>query len=204
MKSRPVVVVLAAGRGSRFRGASHKLEQMLNGMSVLAHTLGQALASHLPVVVVTTPALAAQARRVVATRDLVLMPEVGSAAGLGLGTSIAAGVGAQPDAPGWIILPADMPLVQPATLIAVAHALEQHTVAYAQHAGRRGHPVGFAAGLFSELVKLSGDEGASRMVSRFPAQGVDVDDPGVLLDLDTVEDMAALRAVHGGSSAVRA
>jgi molybdenum cofactor cytidylyltransferase len=80
-------------------------------------------------------------------------------------------------------------------MLAVAEALEHHPVAYAQYRGRRGHPVGFAAELYSELVMLSGDEGARRLVARYPAIGVDVDDPGALLDLDTVADLEAMRTI---------
>lgn len=194
MKAQPVVVVLAAGRGSRFGGQRHKLEQPLGGNSVLAATLRHAVASGLPVLAVTTRALEPQAARVVATRDVVIVPEADSAPGLGMGYSIAAGVAASPDASGWLVLPADMPLVQPQTLVAVAEALHDHPVAYAQHRGRRGHPVGFAAELYSELVTLSGDEGARRLVARYPAHGVEVGDAGVLVDVDTEQDLAALRA----------
>jgi len=192
-----MVIVLAAGSGSRFRGTDHKLEQSLGDESVLTNTLRHAIASQLPVIVVTTEALEPQARRHVAARDVVVVPPVGSVHGLGMGYSIAAGVGARPDAPGWLVLPADMPMVQPSTIAAVARALDHHPVAYAQHRGRRGHPVGFAAELYSELVTLSGDEGARRLVARYPAHGVDVDDPGALIDLDTQEDLVALRASHG-------
>jgi molybdenum cofactor cytidylyltransferase len=193
MLSRPTVVVLAAGKGSRFKGSTHKLEQPLGDLSVLGRTLRNAIESHLPVVVVTTQALAHHAARMVAARDVVVVPQ--ALADLGMGHSIAAGVAARADSPGWLLLPGDMPLVRPATLLAVAAALEQHPVAYAQYQGRRGHPVGFAAELYSELMMLSGDEGARRIVARYPAQGVDVDDPGALLDLDTEADLAAIRAV---------
>ena len=86
-----------------------------------------------------------------------------------------------------------MPLVQPASILAVAAALDQHAVAYAQHRGRRGHPVGFAAELYSELIQLQGDEGARRIVARYPAHGVELDDRGVLVDIDTEADLEALR-----------
>lgn len=199
MKARPTLIVLAAGRGSRFRGERHKLEQSLGDSSVLGATLRHAIASHLPVLVVTTPALLAMACDHVAARDVVVLPEAGSAQGLGMGHSIAAGVAARPDAPGWLVLPGDMPAVQPGTLRAVAAALDHHAVAYAQHAGRRGHPVGFAAELYSELIMLKGDEGARRLVARYPSCGIDVDDPGVLIDVDTVEDLGLLRSVQGGA-----
>jgi molybdenum cofactor cytidylyltransferase len=106
-----------------------------------------------------------------------------------MGYSIAAGVGARPNASGWLVLPGDMPLVQATTLQAVARSLGQHPVVYAQHRGRRGHPVGFAAELYTELVRLTGDEGARRLLARYPSQGLEVDDPGVLVDVDTQADL---------------
>ena len=195
MTPRPAVVVLAAGLGSRFEGAQHKLMQGMGASTVLGNTLRHAIASHLHVVVVATPALAEEACLHIAARDVVVLPEVGTpgSAGLGMGYSISAGVSARPDASGWLVLPGDMPLVQPATLQAVARHLAGHAVVYAQHRGRRGHPVGFSAELYSELVALRGDEGARRLVSRYPAVGLDVDDPGVLVDVDTQADLEAVR-----------
>lgn len=196
MNNPPIVIVLAAGRGSRFRGTAHKLAQALGPHSVLGQTIARAIASGLPVLVVTTAPLAAEAARWVARRDIIELPEVGpdAPAGLGMGYSIAAGVAARPDASGWLVLPADMPMVQPGTLGAVASMLALHPVVYAQHRGRRGHPVGFSAELFSELVQLRGDDGARRIVARYPSFGLELDDPGVLVDVDTEDDLASVRA----------
>lgn len=195
MKNAPYVVVLAAGRGSRYAAQGHKLAQPLGDFSVLGQTITNAIASGLPVVVVTTEQLVTESSRWVAGRDVVVLPEAdGTDSTLGMGFSIATGVAARPDASGWLVLPGDMPLVRPRTLAAVAEALGQHAVVFAQHRGRRGHPVGFSAELFSELVHLQGDEGARRLVARYPSVGIEVDDPGVLVDVDTAEDLAALRA----------
>ncbi|MGQ3050747.1 MAG: nucleotidyltransferase family protein [Roseateles sp.] len=194
-KRRPAVVVLAAGRGSRFRGSGHKLEQHLDGMpgadTLLARSLRHAIATQLPVVVVTTPALAPAVHKLVAARDVVTLSERDAQ---GMGHSIVAGVSATGDADGWLILPADMPLVQPATILAVAHGLERYPVCYAQYRGIQGHPVGFGTELYSELMALQGDEGARRIVARYAAQPIAVDDPGVLVDVDTEEDLARLTA----------
>ena len=54
----PCIVVPAAGRGSRFGAETHKLAQSLGGSTVLGTTLRHALASGLPVVLVTTASLA--------------------------------------------------------------------------------------------------------------------------------------------------
>jgi molybdenum cofactor cytidylyltransferase len=203
-KRRPAVVVLAAGRGSRFRGSGHKLEQKLGGIpgedTLLARTLRHAIATRLPVVVVTTPTLAPAVNKLVAARDVVTLPERDAEGRLvpsGMGHSIVAGVSATGDADGWLILPADMPLVLPATILAVAEGLERYPVCYAQYKGIQGHPVGFGTELYSELVALQGDEGARRIVARYAAQAIPVDDPGVHIDVDTTEDLAKLRERHG-------
>lgn len=212
-----VVVVVAAGRGSRFGGAHHKLAQILgdarDGITVLGATLHHAIESQLDVVVVTTAPFADLARSQIAARDVIVLPEVSAAAPvdprvvaradslpdeLGMGHSIRAGVVARPEAAGWIVLPGDMPTVQPKTLQSVARALDQHSIAYAQYRGQRGHPVGFSAELYSELARLSGDQGARRLVARYAAHAVEVDDPGVLIDVDTPADLERVRARHAG------
>ncbi|MFN4116219.1 MAG: nucleotidyltransferase family protein [Inhella sp.] len=188
----PVLVVLAAGQGSRFAGPGHKLEQPLGHSTVLGRTLATALASRLRVVVVCTESLAPVVRRSIAARDVVVLGT--EAAAQGMGRSIAAGVAAAADAPGWLILPGDMPLLKAETLRAVAAQLQHDPVVFAQHRGQRGHPVGFSAELYSELSALQGDEGARRLLARYAAQPVVVDDPGVLLDVDTADDLAKVQA----------
>lgn len=193
MSSRPVVVVAAAGRSRGLGSPGHRLAQRLGSSTVLGTTLSQVLASALPVVVVTTELLAPEVTRIIARKDLVVLPP--QDCDRGLGYSIAAGVTARSQAPGWVVLPGDMPLVGPRSLVAVAAALGDHPVVYAQHHGRRGHPVGYSAGMYSELAGLARDEDAKRLLGRFPAVGVDVDDPGVLFDVDTESDLDAARAL---------
>jgi molybdenum cofactor cytidylyltransferase len=195
MNSRPTIVVLAAGQGRRFGAPGHKLLQSLGPGTVLATTIRHAIETRWPVAVVTTAALVPTAAPWIATRDLVVLSD--DEAERGMGHSIAAGVAAHAASRGWLVLPGDMPLVQPSSMLAVGRALAEHPVAYTQYNGRRGHPVGFAAELYSELIRLTGDEGARRLIARYPAVPVDVDDPGVLLDVDTEADLAAARAAAG-------
>jgi molybdenum cofactor cytidylyltransferase len=202
MTDRPAVVVLAAGKGRRFAGPAHKLVQPLGSSTVLGTTLANVIATGLPLVVVTTEALLGEAASLVARRDIVVLSDAEAARGMG--SSLAAGVSARGHARGWLILPADMPLVRPQTIHAVAAALADHPVAYAQYQGRRGHPVGFSSELYSELVVLQGDEGARRLVARYPACAIDVDDPGVLVDIDTLADLAAARGGKAPLAASRA
>lgn len=196
----PTVVVLAAGAGRRFAGTTPKLASPLGRASVLAHTLESVLGSGLPLVVVTVAPLVGLVREVVASRDIVLLPPVGSASRepLGAGYSIAAGVTARAQACGWLVLPGDMPRVRPQTLQLMARAVGQGAapIACAQHLGRAGHPVGLAAEMYNELSRLSGDQGLRRLLARYPSLAVETGDPGVLVDIDTREDLERLIAAE--------
>lgn len=199
MRFRPTIVVPAAGLGSRFGGPVHKLAQPFEGSTVLATTVRRAVQTQLPVVVVTTAALAPLLAEVLAQRDIVVLSDAQAARGMG--ATIASGVAERSGAPGWVVLPGDMPRVQPDTILTVASALEQHPVVYAQYKGRRGHPVAFAGELYSELIQLTGDDGARRVLARYPAFGQDVDDAGTLLDVDTPKDLAALAQTNAATPA---
>jgi len=168
----PVVLVLASGRGERFLasgGGGSKLRALLGGQPVLDHTLASVRASGLRW----------------------HLEDQGHA---GMGDSIAAAVRATQDADGWLILPGDLPLVQPQTLQQVAAALAQHAVVVPRYQGAAGHPVGFAASCRDALLQLSGAQGAAPLVKAQRAlNGVaqlDVDDAGIVTDVDTVEDLA--------------
>ena len=169
--SQPVVLVLASGRGQRFAasgGAVHKLRAPLGDTTVLEHTLAAVRASGLPW-------------------------HLEDAGHPGMGDSIAAAVRATADAPGWLVLPGDLPLVQPHTLRTIAAALADCAVAVPVHLGERGHPVGFAAQCLQGLLALRGEQGAASVVREQAQQGrvrlVDVDDVGTVTDVDTVQDL---------------
>jgi molybdenum cofactor cytidylyltransferase len=200
MSSSPTIIVLAAGRGSRFGDSRHKLEQRFGHTTVLGTVLETVASTGLPMVVVTTPALAGLVVDTVAAKDVVLLAQKDLGEGFGMGRSISRGVLARPDSQGWLVMPGDMPLVRGETLRAVAQALKEHTVAYPQHLGRRGHPVGFASELYSELAQLSGDEGARRVMARYASHGIDVDDAGVLMDIDTPDDLHLARAYQAADA----
>jgi molybdenum cofactor cytidylyltransferase len=111
---------------------------------------------------------------------------------LGMSRSLVAGVRAARGADGWVIALGDMPYVKPETMRAIADALRSGApiVAPTYH-GARGNPVGFAALLREELLEVGGDEGARAVLMRHAAevQVIECDDPGILRDIDTREDL---------------
>jgi molybdenum cofactor cytidylyltransferase len=115
----------------------------------------------------------------------------------GMGHSLASGVSATADACGWVIALADMPNVAPQTIRAIAAAIEGGApLALPVYRGERAHPVGFSARCRGELLALTGDSGARSVLQRYADEAVklEVDDPGVLQDVDTIQDYEALGA----------
>jgi molybdenum cofactor cytidylyltransferase len=110
-------------------------------------------------------------------------------------SSIKAAIRAMPlDASSVLIHLTDHPTVRPATFAAVVDAYRQSKkrIVIARHDGRRGHPVLFDRSIFAELLDAPEEQGARTVVNADPSRVayVDVDDPGILLDLDTPEDLA--------------
>lgn len=185
--AKPVVIVLACGQGRRFRASLHEagiLEAEDNGWGNKLHArLGD--------------------RRVMdwtvqAARDAGLPVVVHEGEHFdGMGDSIAAAIARQPNAPAWLILPADLPLIQPQTIAQVAAALEQHAVVVPMWGEQRAHPVAFDAECGEALMALSGEAGAASVVQRFGAHRLPVNDAGVAQDLDTWADLQRLRVLVG-------
>jgi molybdenum cofactor cytidylyltransferase len=113
-----------------------------------------------------------------------------------MGASLAFAVSHARNAAGWIIGLADMPFVQASTFRAVLEALAAGAdIAVPVYQGRRGNPVGFSRRYLSELLSMGGDQGARRLLNSFPVTEVAVDDPGIHLDIDTVNDLTEGRRV---------
>ncbi len=163
----PLVIVLASGRGERFLasgGKVHKLQADLAGKSVLQHTLAAVRASGLPY-------------------------HLEQEAHAGMGDSIAAAVRATPNAEAWMILPADLPLIYPETLRLIAAAPLAQEVVIPVYQGLRGHPVRFSKAWRSQLMALSGQQGAAQLVQSRKVSEIQVNDLGCVTDIDTLQDL---------------
>ena len=85
----------------------------------------------------------------------------------------------------------DMPFVAPATLARlVGCATDDSVIAAPRHAGERGHPVLFGRAHFDALTRLDGDRGAAALLREHPVRWVDVDDPGIVKDIDRPSDLS--------------
>lgn len=110
----------------------------------------------------------------------------------GMGHTLAAGVRASDGAAGWVVALADMPGILPSTIALVAQALGGGaSIVAPRFRGDRGHPVGMASRFRDDLLALQGDAGARAIVAahKDAVTLLDVDDPGVLKDIDTPADL---------------
>jgi molybdenum cofactor cytidylyltransferase len=187
-------IVLAAGRGARFGEAESKLVAPLKGEPLVRHAARTLLGSRAQPVVVVTGFARESVEAALAGLPLRFThnPDYAS----GMASSLRAGLIAAGDCAGALILPGDMPLVTTETVARLIEAFEaapESAAAVPFCRGRRGNPALLGRSLFKAALALSGDEGARGLLQA--AEGVirlDVEDEGILKDVDRREDLARL------------
>jgi xanthine dehydrogenase accessory factor len=122
----------------------------------------------------------------------------------GQSSSLKAGLSAVDEGAGGIMfILGDQPLVRPETLgLLVERFKERGGITVPFYNGKRGNPVLLERHLLSNPGAIAGDEGARGIIAGNPhlVQRVDVDDEGVLLDVDTWEDYLGLMEPDGGAA----
>jgi molybdenum cofactor cytidylyltransferase len=178
-------VLLAAGSSSRLG----KPKQLVvhEGRSLLRRAAEAACASSCaPVIVVLG---AAGGRDQLAGLDVVVVENTRSAEGVG--TSIAAGIGAARACEAAVIMLCDQIAIGAQDLDALceAHRRARKAIVAAAYEGVRGPPALFARALFDELAALAGDFGARRIIARHEPDVLELPMPHAALDVDTPEDV---------------
>ncbi len=148
------ILILAAGASTRMRGRDKLLEQV-RGRALLADRIEAARAASKQVFVTLPPA--PHPRYAVAGgAQPIPVPDARS----GMGASLRAGIRALPANTSHVmVLLADMPDLTTADLCAVAQGGQGLAWRGATQEGLPGHPIVFAAPLFTDLCALSGDSG---------------------------------------------
>jgi molybdenum cofactor cytidylyltransferase len=186
-------VLLAAGYGSRFDpdGLHNKLLARLPDGTPVAHEAAHRLLLIVPrVIAVMRPGSDPLAR---VLNDAGCDVAFSKDAERGMGASLAAGVAASDDAESWIVALADMPRIAVATIEAVARTLDGGASIVAPfYQGQRGHPAGFGLAHRDTLLALDGDTGARALFALNAVTRLDVDDAGILADVDTPDDLRKL------------
>lgn len=190
------LILPAAGRSSRMRGADKLLEDV-GGMPCLRAMALRGLSAGLSVIVTLPGADHPRAQALAETPvRRVLVPDAAE----GMAASLRAAVAALPvgtDAA--LVLPPDMPDITSADLRALVRAAEADPEALIFQAttrdGAPGHPILFRNALFDAFHQLTGDTGARSILQAHKAARRLVALPGdrARLDLDTPEAWATWR-----------
>jgi molybdenum cofactor cytidylyltransferase len=202
-------IVLAAGQSSRFRAAAGtdltKLVAKLDGKPIVRQVVEAALAAKARPVVVVTGYARDSVESALADLDIgvAFNPKFAS----GLASSLSVGLSAMPgDVAGALVLLGDMPWIEARLADALIDAFLARQGALAAvplREGRRGNPVLLSQKLFERAMRLTGDEGARRLISALSSGElveVEAPDMGVTFDVDTLDDLAAAQRFRSGES----
>ncbi|MEX2334450.1 MAG: nucleotidyltransferase family protein [Pseudohongiella sp.] len=185
-------ILLAAGLSRRF--GSIKLNALLPDGSTLLEKTSRLLQSNISeIIVVTRPALldaGVLANTGFTRQQIVVCPD----ADQGMGHSLAFGIRSLPahwDA--CLVCLADMPFINASTLQQIHTRASRDRILIPTYQQQRGHPVAFGRDFFTELTQSRGDTGGRDVIKNHPDQLVlvELDDIGILQDIDTPEDLPA-------------
>jgi len=186
--SRVVGIVLAAGRGSRFAEADPtappKMLVPVDGVPMVRRTMESLVNGGVThcVVVVSSEGLAAIDQ---ALHGLPVALVVNPDPARGMFSSVQCGVMATTPSDLCVLLPGDMPFVQPASIAAVIAAAQggAHTVTPSLD-GHSGHPVVCSTALRASILASTAAARLDHLMQHGDVVMIDVADAGVRRDVD--------------------
>lgn len=178
-------LVLAAGSSKRF--GSDKRLSGFGDKFLLQHVLANIPDGFCEKLVVLSDGDKSLSSLIGDDWQIVYAPESGK----GMGYSLAAGLSVARDWDAALVALADMPWVTAESYTAIRQQLGPDNLVVPQYKGKRGNPVGIGRQYFDRLSKAQGDQGARALFrdDSVNLKTLAVDDPGILQDIDTPQDL---------------
>jgi molybdenum cofactor cytidylyltransferase len=181
-------IVLAAGQGTRLGKCKQLMP--LDGKALLQHTLDHVNESGIDDVVVVLGAFAQEIQEQVRfdKARIVINPDFER----GMSTSLQAGLRAiDRNAEAAVIALGDQPFVEAQTIDALLdeYRRSQSPIVVPTYNGQRGNPVLIDRSLFERALEIRGDVGFRAVFGKEDVAEVAVSDSGVIIDIDTMEDI---------------
>ena len=193
-----VSAVILAGGASRRMGRPKQL-LLVDGQPMLLRVVDAALQAGLEQVIVVLGSNAGEIAPHLRDRPATIVVNPGWQEGMS--SSLRAGLAAvHPRSGAALFIPADMPRLSSGVLQTIVSHFQTSLFQTSYRGiviptchGRRGNPVLFARSFFPELMALSGDTGGRVIVAAHPTDvaEIEVDDDGILFDVDTPTDYGA-------------
>lgn len=189
-------LILAAGRATRM--GANKLIADLGGKPIVRHVAEAARRSQCVAVLAVTGNEPDSVHSALSGLDVSLLhnPDYRE----GLSTSLKRGLAELPDdIDGVIVALGDMPEISAQDLnrlIAAFSPADNRSIIVPTSHGKRGNPILWGRMFFADMAKVTGDTGAKHLLGEAADQVAEVefDTDAVLMDIDTPEALAALRA----------
>lgn len=185
-----VLLILAAGPSSRL--GQPKQQLLIHGTPLLLHTVTVALDAELGnVAVVIGHEPEAHRKLIEGTQAQVIFNEQWQN---GMGSSLKVGlsflIGQYPNLKAVLIMVCDQPLLTTTHLKRLGTTFREthHDIVASYYANTTGAPALFSRNMFSELLNLSDQEGAKKIINRFASQVKTVPFEDGAIDIDTPED----------------
>lgn len=189
-------IILAAGSSRRFGGDKRK-SSMPSGQTMLEESIHKAASVIDRVMVVLRFGDIGFARELeakIGNHNVEFFCAPDSAKGMA--HSLANAIHHVKDWEAALVFLGDMPFVQAETVESILAEYEYRKagapLVFPVKDGKSGHPVLFPRDYFTELEALTGDRGARSVIDSHPGNvfTVAVQDPGVIRDIDTPQDLA--------------
>ena len=197
----PSALVPAAGSASRFGGG--KLAALVEGVPLLDRTIGALLDAGIGDVLVILPPQAPWTGEIHTLTDPRVRTTRNPDPSRGMFSSIQ--IGFQDFESGPVaVLPGDMPFVRAETVkTIVATAVRTGGIVSPRFQGRRGHPIVIPGDLRETILSAPADAMLNDVLRSHSARfvNIDVDDKGVLRDVDVKEDLMGSERVGGFAGA---
>jgi molybdenum cofactor cytidylyltransferase len=182
-------IVLAAGRATRM--GTQKALLPLGGTTVIGRIVDRLAATALDGIAVV---VGHEGRRVAeALRDRAVKVVENPDPGRGMLSSVRCGLEALPEGcRAALVALGDQPGIRPEVVDAMLRAFDggRKGIVVPVHGGRQGHPILFDLRYRDEVLERHDEEGLRGLLAahREDVLGLEVEDPGILADMDTPED----------------
>jgi molybdenum cofactor cytidylyltransferase len=183
-------LILAAGESSRM-GHKNKLMMRFLGKPMLIHVVDAAQSSNLSHVGVVVGQQSENIKKLISNQDVQYIEN--EQWKTGIASSIVAGIGQMHQVDGYLILLGDMPFISSELINLIIDHGSSENIVIPEKKGRQGNPVFFGSKFLDELMVLSGDFGAKKVIHENPSSVVkiEIESDAIFQDYDTQDSLKA-------------
>ena len=183
-------LILAAGQSSRM-GHDNKLMMPFRGKLMLSHVLDAAQSSNLFHVGVVVGYQSKTINKLILNQNFQYIKNKNWESGMA--SSIVAGIDHLSQFNGYLILLGDMPLITPDLINKIIDYGADDKIVVPIKNGKQGNPVFFGSDFREELMALSGDVGAKKVIKENQSSVVEIEiqSNAIFKDFDTRDSLKA-------------